>query len=106
MQDFISITRLSQTMTILSSMVAPVILILACGSLITTTSQRLTNVIERSRFLTDELKALVKTEESESKVEEVSLLFFCWTKPLTAPKCCNAPSLCCIWRSAFSSLPA
>lgn len=61
-------------------MVAPVVLTLACGSLTTTTSQRLTNVIERSRFLTDELKALVKTEESESKVQEVSLLFFLWDK--------------------------
>ncbi|GHB72835.1 DUF2721 domain-containing protein [Persicitalea jodogahamensis] len=76
MQDLITITKLSQTMTILSSMVAPVVLILACGSLITTTSQRITNVIERSRFLTDELKALVKTEESEPKDHEVSLLFF------------------------------
>ncbi len=80
MQDLITITKLSQTMTILSSMVAPVVLILACGSLITTTSQRLTNVIERSRFLTDELRALVKTEDSETKVQEVSLLFFLLNK--------------------------
>ena len=76
MQDFITITKLSQTMTILSSMVAPVVLILACGSLITTTSQRLTGVIERSRNLADELKALVKDEATESKEPEVSLLFY------------------------------
>ena len=76
MEEFMSITKLSQTMTILSSMVAPVVLILACGSLITTTSTRLTGVIERSRFLADELKSLVKAEETEEKVTEVSLLFY------------------------------
>ncbi len=76
MEEFLTITKLSQTMTILSSMVAPVVLILACGSLITTTSSRLVGVIERSRYLADELKALVKENEIETKETEVSLLFY------------------------------
>ncbi|WP_373513187.1 DUF2721 domain-containing protein [Persicitalea sp.] len=80
MEELLTITKLSQTMTILSSMVAPVVLILACGSLITTTSTRLTAVIERSRNLADELRALVRAEETEEKETEVSLLFYLLNK--------------------------
>ncbi|TDE10537.1 DUF2721 domain-containing protein [Dyadobacter psychrotolerans] len=69
---------ISQTLTILSSMIAPVVLILACGSLITTTSQRLSRVIERSRKLTEQLKQLVRDHDASSEVitKEGAKLFY------------------------------
>jgi hypothetical protein len=64
------------TITILSSMISPVVLILASGSLIMTTSQRLSRVIERTRKLTDWIKDVIKSNPSESEIEkEVSELF-------------------------------
>ena len=81
--DFITINKLSQTLTILSSMIAPVILILACGSLITITSQRLNLVVERCRALIDQLKELVQksdTAPSETTATETKLLLFLMDK--------------------------
>ena len=81
--DFITINKLSQTLTILSSMIAPVILILACGSLITITSQRLNLVVERCRALIDQLKELVRksdTSPSETTATETKLLLFLMDK--------------------------
>jgi len=82
MSDFITITKLSQTLTILSSMIAPVVLILACGSLITITSQRLTRVIDRCRSLIDQLKELVQNSEApaETATSETQLLLFLMDK--------------------------
>ncbi len=78
MGDLTTITKLSQTLTILSSMIAPVVLILACGSLIANTSQRLAQVIERCRSLIDQLKEVVKEHEPEEAqmTKEESLLLF------------------------------
>jgi hypothetical protein len=82
MHDLTAITRLSQTLTILSSMIAPVVLILACGSLITITSQRLTRVIERCRDLLVQLKLLVKEHGTSADfvTKEGELLFYLMDK--------------------------
>ena len=80
--DFITINKLSQTLTILSSMIAPVILILACGSLITITSQRLNLVVERCRALIDQLKELVQKSATPSNTtdSDTKLLLFLMDK--------------------------
>ncbi|TDB67381.1 DUF2721 domain-containing protein [Arundinibacter roseus] len=85
MGDLPAITRLSQTLTILSSMIAPVVLILACGSLITITSQRLSRVIDRCRYLLEQLKTLVQQsgEEPETLTREGALLFYLMEKATT-----------------------
>lgn len=82
MGDLTAITRLSTTLTILSSMIAPVVLILACGSLITITSQRLSRVIDRCRYLLEQLKQLVKEhgESTEVLTKEGALLFYLMDK--------------------------
>jgi hypothetical protein len=53
---------LSATLTILSAMITPAILIMASGSLILTTSQRLGRVIERTRKIADRFEELAKVE--------------------------------------------
>lgn len=66
----------SPTVTVLSAMITPVVLILASGQLILTTSQRLSRVVERTRKLLDWIKELVKTNAAESSLEsEVAVLF-------------------------------
>lgn len=63
-------------------MIAPVVLILACGSLITITSQRLSRVIDRCRFLLEELKDLIEEHGTSGDLvsKEGSLLFFLMEK--------------------------
>lgn len=66
----------SPTITVLSAMITPVVLILASGQLIMTTSQRLSRVVERTRKLLDWIKELVKTDAAEVSLEnEVAVLF-------------------------------
>lgn len=82
MNDLTAITRLSTALTILSSMIAPVVLILACGSLITITSQRLSRVIDRCRYLLEEVRKLI-AERGPSGVpinKEGALLFYLMEK--------------------------
>lgn len=52
------VDELSQVLQILTAMVTPAVLIMASGSLILTTSNRLTRVIDRVRELARELEAL------------------------------------------------
>lgn len=52
----------SQALTVLSSMITPVVLIMASGSLILSTSQRLGREIERTRKLGSRLKELTDDE--------------------------------------------
>ncbi len=63
-------------------MIAPVVLILACGSLITITSQRLSRVIDRCRYLLEQLKQLVeeKGESTDLVTKEGALLFYLMDK--------------------------
>lgn len=61
---------LTSWLSVLSSMITPAVLILASGSLIMTTSQRLSRVIERVRKISQEFLQLDKTSkeaEAESK---------------------------------------
>lgn len=67
-------TDLSKALAILSSMIAPVVLIMACGSMILATSQRLSRVIERTRKLTDQLRTLVQNKGKDEYVEEEALI--------------------------------
>lgn len=54
---------------ILSSMITPAVLILASGSLIMTTSQRLSRVIERVRKISQEFMAIERSTDPESQNE-------------------------------------
>jgi hypothetical protein len=54
---------------ILSSMITPAVLILATGSLIMTTSQRLSRVIERVRKISQEFMQIEKSHDQESTNE-------------------------------------
>jgi hypothetical protein len=66
---------LSTAAAIMTAMLAPVVLIMASGSLILTTSQRLTRVIERARKLTDLIRELIRTSTDEALLEkEVTIL--------------------------------
>lgn len=56
-------------LTILSSMVTPTVLILATGSLLLTTSQRLGRSIERARKLLDQLENFGKSEGDEVYIQ-------------------------------------
>ncbi|WP_207514373.1 DUF2721 domain-containing protein [Longitalea luteola] len=66
----------STTITILSAMITPVVLILASGSLILTTSQRLSRVIERTRKLTDWIKELANANAGQDSVNDEVLILF------------------------------
>ncbi|PVY41364.1 DUF2721 domain-containing protein [Pontibacter virosus] len=67
--------NLSAALTILSAMITPAILIMASGSLILTTSQRLSRSMERVRKLADQYSALTNKETiSESDSAEKSFL--------------------------------
>lgn len=58
--------NLAEALTILSAMITPAVLIVASGSLILTTSQRLSRSVERVRKLSDQLRKLItKPEESD-----------------------------------------
>src|SRR5688572_13303398 len=54
---------------ILTSMITPAVLIMASGSLIMTTSQRLSRVIERVRKISQEFMQIEKSNDKESANE-------------------------------------
>lgn len=62
-------TEILPTLGILSSMITPAVLILATGSLIMTTSQRLGRVIERVRRLAHEFMQIEKGADKASENE-------------------------------------
>lgn len=63
-------------MATLSAMITPAVLILACGSLILTTSQRLTRVIDRVRELSSEIEMLAADSRSEDFVQDKRKMLF------------------------------
>ncbi|MFT2010937.1 DUF2721 domain-containing protein [Pontibacter sp. 13R65] len=63
------------TLTVLSAMITPVVLILATGQLILTTSQRLARSIERARKLSEQFEELMKKKPSEINTEKKELLY-------------------------------
>ena len=65
---------LSSVLSILSAMITPAVLILASGSLILTTSNRLTRVVDRVREMATEVEALV--DDTTEKTDEKRALLF------------------------------
>lgn len=62
------------TLAILSAMIAPLVLISACGSLIIATSQRLNRAIDRVRTISKEFKEFASKNDGTSS-EELALMF-------------------------------
>lgn len=68
------IESLSATLSVLSAMVTPAVLILASSSLILATSNRLTRAVDRTRTITERLTEEAKDEERTLLPEERELL--------------------------------
>ncbi len=66
----------AQALTVLSAMITPAVLVLASGSLIMTTSQRLGRVIERTRKVGDRFKELAKSELAPDQLKEERAVLF------------------------------
>ncbi|QMU30872.1 DUF2721 domain-containing protein [Adhaeribacter radiodurans] len=62
--------NLNEALTILSAMITPAVLIVASGSLILTTSQRLSRSVERVRTLSDQLRKLIMHPEESNWFED------------------------------------
>jgi hypothetical protein len=69
------IEQLSVTLSVLSAMVTPAVLILASSSLVLATSNRLTRAVDRTRALSERITAEVADEEATLYPEERALLF-------------------------------
>lgn len=70
------IENLSATLSVLSAMVTPAVLILASSSLILATSNRLARAIDRTRTISERVADLARAEEDRTMLaEERSLLF-------------------------------
>jgi hypothetical protein len=67
---------LAGALAILSSMITPAVLILACGSLTLATSQRLGRVIERTRRISNQFKELARNRTDQAMLEEERVLLF------------------------------
>jgi hypothetical protein len=68
------VRELSSAIDILAAMITPAVLILACGSLILTTSNRLTRVIDRVRELASEVESLASSGRETKYIEERRVL--------------------------------
>ena len=67
---FPDLTMLAPTLGVLTAMITPAILILAAGTLITSTSGRLGRVVDRVRTLSDSFEALESGDPKTAFVEE------------------------------------
>jgi Flp pilus assembly protein TadB len=67
--------NLSETLSVLSAMVTPAVLILASSSLIVATSNRLGRAIDRTRTLSERIVDLAREDERTMLEEERRLLF-------------------------------
>lgn len=63
------------TLSDLSAMITPVVLILAAGQLILTTSQRLARSVERARKLSEQFEELVSKKENSGTTVKKELLY-------------------------------
>lgn len=68
-------SQLPSALTILSAMITPAVLISACGSLILTTSQRLSRALDRARLISKMLEELSLRKEGVVFLEERRVLF-------------------------------
>ncbi len=72
---------LASTLAVLSAMITPAVLILACSSLILATSQRLGRILDRSRLISDQYeKIALSNHEDVSHQERCTLLFHLLTQ--------------------------
>ena len=62
--------NLSSALNVLSAMVTPAILIMACGSLILTTSSRLIRAVDRAREYMPEMERLAEERDSDEMTEQ------------------------------------
>src|SRR5262245_45402679 len=69
----LSLPNLDSTLSTLSAMITPVVMILAVSSLILTTTNRLVRVVERVREMLPEFEKLVQTEQRDET--KVGMLF-------------------------------
>jgi hypothetical protein len=70
-----NLDSLSATMSVLSAMITPAVLISACGSLLIATSNRLGRVIDRTRYLSDRFHDLAHDTDRTLVDEERAMLF-------------------------------
>lgn len=63
------------TLSDLSAMITPVVLILAAGQLILTTSQRLARSVERARKLSEQFEELVLKKDQQDTAEKRVLIY-------------------------------
>lgn len=68
--------QLDSTLSVLSAMITPAVLILACGSLITTTSSRLVRCIDRVREMSSEFEKVTTGEEVVESVGSKQAMLF------------------------------
>jgi hypothetical protein len=68
--------QLSTILAILSAMIAPAVLISACGSLILTTSQRLSRTLDRTRSIFEQFEDTIRSSTEDSLVKEEQALSF------------------------------
>lgn len=67
---------LSSVLAVLTAMITPAVLISACGSLILTTSSRLSRVVDRVRELSDRFEAMALKEKEVAMAEEKRAMIF------------------------------
>jgi hypothetical protein len=84
---------------ILSSMITPAVLILASGSLIMTTSQRLSRVIERVRKISQEFLLIEKSNDKESANESKRAILYSLLKKSAKRSKLLTKSLACLYIS-------
>ena len=69
------VPTLTSALDVLSAMITPAVLILACGSLIMTTSSRLIRCVDRVREFLPQMEAVAAMPESEATEERRTMLF-------------------------------
>jgi len=69
----LSLPNLDSTLSTLSAMITPVVMILAVSSLILTTTNRLVRVVDRVREMLPEFEKLVQAEQRDEA--KVAMLF-------------------------------
>ena len=76
MFEAIGDSTLSSAVGVLSAMITPAVLILACGSLLITTSNRLTRVVDRVREVSNEIEELARSGDATGHTTERRAMLF------------------------------
>lgn len=74
----------SSGLDVLTAMITPAVLISACGSLILSTSSRLSRVVDRVRELSDRFEKLAQAELQEAMIEKKRAMIFDQLDKLTS----------------------